>query len=188
MPPQAAAADVDAMLKQFSEGDPKASEQLLSLLYSELHELAARMMADQPRGQTLQATALVNEAYLRLAKTRGRTWEGRAHLMSVAGLAMRHVLIDHARKRALHRPAPSDSPSALDQILVTYQDKVFDLLALDEALKKLAEFAPEMSRAVELRFFAGLPFDEVADVLEMPKRTFERRWEATRAWLFEELS
>jgi len=188
MPPHATEPDLSAMLKQFSEGDPKASEQLLSLLYSELRALAGRMMASQPKGQTLQATALVSEAYLRLAKSRGRTWEGRAHLMSVAGQAMRCVLIDHARARTRRKPTASDIPSALDRILVTYQDKVIDLLALDEALKRLAEFAPEMARAVELRFFAGLSMDEVADILEMPKRTLERRWEATRAWLFEELS
>ncbi len=188
MPPQSIEPDISAMLKQFSEGDPRASEQLLSLLYSELHGLAARLMASQPRGQTLQATALVSEAYLRLAKTRGRTWEGRAHLMSVASQAMRCVLIDHARQRVQRRLTPSDAASALDRILVTYQDKVIDLLALDEALKKLAEFAPEMARAVDLRFFAGLGMDEVADILEMPRRTLDRRWEATRAWLFEELS
>ena len=188
MLPHAAEPDFAAMLKQFSEGDPKASEQLLSLLYSELRALAGRMMASQPKGQTLQATALVSEAYLRLAKSRGRTWEGRAHLMSVAGQAMRCVLIDHARQRTRRKPTASDIPSALDRILVTYQDKVIDLLALDDALKRLAEFAPEMARAVELRFFAGLSMDEVADILEMPKRTLERRWEATRAWLFEELS
>jgi RNA polymerase sigma-70 factor, ECF subfamily len=180
--------DLAAMLKGLSQGDQEASGQLLSLLYSELHELAERMMARQPKGQTLQATALVSEAYLRLAKTRGRTWEGRAHLMSVASQAMRCVLIDHARKRNLRHLAPSDTPSALDLILVTYQDKVIDLLALDEALRKLAEFDPKMARAVELRFFAGLTMEEVADILEMPKRSLERKWEATRAWLFEEIS
>ena len=180
--------DIVAMLKHFSQGDQETSEQLQSLLYSELHHLAERIMARQPRGQTLQATALVSEAYLRLAKTRGRTWEGRAHLMSVASRAMRYVLIDHARKRAQRRMTPSDTQSALDLILVTYQDREIDLLALDVALKKLAEFAPEMARAVELRLFAGLTLEEMADILEMPKRTLEREWDATRAWLFKELS
>jgi len=101
---------------------------------------------------------------------------------------MRCVLIYHARARPRRKPTASDIPSALERILVTSQDKVIDLLALAHALKRLAEFAPEMARAVELRFFAGLSMDEVADILEMPKRTLERRWEATRAWLFEELS
>jgi RNA polymerase sigma factor (TIGR02999 family) len=186
--PAASNPDIAAMLKRFSGGDEEASEQLFSLLYSELHELAERIMAHQPRGQTLQATALVSEAYLRLAKTRGRTWADRAHLMSVASQAMRCVLIDHARKRAQRKMTPSDTPSALDRILVTYQDKEIDLIALDAALQKLSEFAPEMARAVDLRFFAGLTMDEVADILEMPKRTLEREWDATRAWLFKELS
>jgi RNA polymerase sigma factor (TIGR02999 family) len=181
-------ADVSVMLERLAKGDQGASEQLIALLYSELHQLAERMMANQPVGQTLQATALVSEAYLRLAKTRGRTWANRAHLMSAAGQAMRCVLIDYARRRLQRRGTPSDTPSALDRILVTYEDRVIDLLALDEAMKKLAEFAPEMAKAVDLRFFAGLSMEEVADVLELPKRTLERKWEATRAWLFEEMS
>jgi RNA polymerase sigma factor (TIGR02999 family) len=185
--PAASSPDFSAMLKGFSQGDPEASEQLLSLLYSELHQVAARMMANHPEGQTLQATALVHEAYIRLAKTRGRTWEGRAHLMCVAGQAMRCVMIDHARRRRHQQISSSETPSALDRILVTYQDRVIDLLALDAALKKLGEFDPTMLRAVDLRFFAGLTMEEVADILEMPKRTLERKWEATRAWLFEEM-
>jgi RNA polymerase sigma-70 factor, ECF subfamily len=180
--------DFTVMLHRLGEDEREGSEQLLSLLYSELHQLAERMMSNWPQGQTLQATALVSEAYLRLAKTRGRTWANRAHLMSSAGKAMRCVLIDHARRRAQRQGTPTDEATALDRILVTYQDRVIDILALDEALKKLAEFAPEMARAVELRFFAGLTMDEVADVLEMPKRTLEREWEAARAWLFERLS
>ena len=188
MPHRATRNEFAVLLEQFSEGDPRGSEQLLSLLYAELHALAERMMANQPLGQTLQATALVNEAYLRLAKVPGRTWEGRAHLLSAAGQAMRCVLIDHARRRACRGVSPTDAPSALDRIVVTYQDRAIDLLALDEALRRLAQFAPEMARAVELRFFAGISTAEVAEVLGMSKRTLERRWEATRVWLFEELS
>jgi RNA polymerase sigma factor (TIGR02999 family) len=188
MSARAAQSDIATLLKQFSEGDQKGSERLLLLLYAELHSLAERLMANQPPGQTLQATALVSEAYLRLARTRGRAWESRAHLMTVAGQAMRCVLIDHARRRACRGVAPADAPSALDRILVTYQDRAIDLLALDEALTRLAGFEPEMARAVELRFFVGLSTAEASEILGMPKRTLERKWEATRAWLFEELS
>jgi len=188
MPPRAGKSDISLLLKQFSEGDQRGSEQLLALLYSELHSLAERMMANQPMGQTLQATALVSEAYLRLAKPRGRTWEGRAHLMTVAGQAMRCVLIDHARRRACRGVAAADAPSELDRILVTYQDRAIDLLALDEALTRLAGFAPDMARVVELRFFVGLSTAEAAEIMGVPRRTLERRWGATRAWLFEELS
>jgi len=184
---------VDA-LRGFAEGENESSEQLQALLYSELHLVAERLMAGQPAGHTLQATALVSEAYLRLAKTRGKTWTSRAHLISTAAQAMRNVLIDHARRRAARKSATLEEseahehPSALDRVLVTYQESVVDLVGLDAALRKLAVFAPEMSRAVELRFFAGLTMDEVADILEMSRRSLEREWEATRAWLMKELA
>jgi len=186
--PTADDADLTVMLQRLGEGEAEASEPLIALLYSELHQLAARMMSKQPRGQSLQATALVSEAYLRLAKTRGRTWTDRAHLISAAAHAMRTILIDHARRRATRRADACLPESALDHVLVSYQERVVDLVELDGALKRLAEFAPEMARAVDLRFFAGLSMEEVADILEMPKRQLEREWEAARAWLLKELS
>jgi RNA polymerase sigma-70 factor, ECF subfamily len=180
--------EIAEMLRGFGEGNGEASEQLMSLLYSELHLVAERMMARQPAGQTLQATALVSEAYLRLAKTRGRTWTDRAHLISAAAQAMRTVLIDHARRRATRGTDARLPESALDHVLVSYQERVVDLVELDGALKRLAEFAPQMARAVDLRFFAGLTMAEVADILEMPKRKLEREWEAARAWLLNEMT
>jgi RNA polymerase sigma factor (TIGR02999 family) len=173
-----------AMLQRFGEGDPKASEGLMSLLYSELHRLAEFYMSDQPGGHTLQATALVSEAYLRLLGSRDRTWNSRRHLMTAAAKAMRCVLVDHARKRA-DRTAMETDFRALDRVLVTYESRAVDLLALERALEELAQHSPRMAQAVELRFFAGLEMDEVADILEMPKRTLEREWELTRAWLYE---
>ena len=179
--------EITGLLDRFSQGDPQASEKLLALLYSELHRLAESFMRHQPADHTLQATALVNEAFLRLSRGKTRNWPSRARFLSTAARAMRCVLIDHARARLVRRRVP-DEPSALDRVLVTYQDRVLDLLALDEALEKLAGFDPRMARAVELRFFAGLTMDEVAQILEIPKRTLEREWEATRTWLFEEMS
>jgi RNA polymerase sigma factor (TIGR02999 family) len=176
-----------AMLQQFSEGDQEASKQLMSLLYAELYQLARRAMADQPEAQTLQATALVSEAYLKLLGHRDRTWNNRRHLMAAAAKAMRWVLVDHARKRASRQQVESEA-SALDQVLVTFETRAINMLALEDALQKLAEVSPQMARAVELRFFAGLTMDEVADVLEMPKRTLERQWETARVWLFERMS
>ncbi len=177
-----------AMLQRFSEGDPEASEGLMSLLYSELYQVAQRYMSEQYGTQTLQATALVNEAYLRLLGKRGRaTWSNRKHLLSAAATAMRWVLVDHARKRASRQTSESES-LALDRVLVTYESRAVDLLALERALQELAKRAPNMARGVELRFFAGLTMDEVADVLGMSKRSFEREWELTRAWLYERLS
>lgn len=179
--------ELPGLLEGFGRGDPQASEQLMALLYQELYRLAKSFMAEQPAGHTLQATSLVNEAYLRLSDRRGRNFENRLHLMSSAARAMRCVLIDHARSRAV-RKRERREPSALDRVLVTYEDRVLDLVALDDALRKLASFAPQMATAVELRFFAGLTMSEVAEALGMSKRTLEREWEATRAWLFQEMA
>ncbi len=179
--------ELPGLLEGFGRGDPHASEQLMALLYSELYRLAKSFMAEQPAGHTLQATSLVSEAYLRLSDGRTRNWESRVHLMSSAARAMRCVLIDHARGRSLRNRKRAE-PSALDRVLVTYEDRVLDLVALDDALRKLASFAPQMATAVELRFFAGLSMSEVAQALGIPKRTLERDWEFTRAWLFQEMS
>lgn len=179
--------EFSALLQKFSTGDPVASERLMSLLYSELHALARRLMKGQPESHTLQATALVSEAYLRLLGGQERTWTNRKHLISAAATAMRWVLVDHARRRSKRRIEEA-GPLALDQVLVTYESRAIDMLELEEALQALAEISPEMARAVELRFFAGLPLDEVADILEMPRRSLVRQWETARVWLFERMS
>lgn len=179
--------ELAAMLQDQSSGEHEAPERMMSLLYSELHRLAEWYMAEQPESQTLQATALVSEAYLRLLGNRGRTWNNRKHMMAAAAKAMRWVLVDHARKRASRKAVESDS-RALDRVLVTYESRAINMIALDDALKELAEISPKMARAVELRFFAGRTMDEVADVLEMPKRTLEREWETARLWLFARMS
>jgi RNA polymerase sigma factor (TIGR02999 family) len=183
----ASESEIDAMIQRFSEGDREASEGVMSLLYSELHRLAECYMAEQSEAQTLQATALVSEAYLKLLGNRGRTWNTRKHLMAAAAKAMRWVLVDHARKRATRKAVETES-RALDKVLVTYESRAVNLISLDDALHRLAEISPLMARGVELRFFAGLTMDEVADVLEMPKRTLEREWETARLWLFERMS
>lgn len=181
--------ELPGLLEGFGRGDPQASEQLMALLYQELYRLAKSFMAEQPAGHTLQATSLVNEAYLRLSDKHSRNFDNRLHLMSSAARAMRCVLIDHARSRAVRRrERERREPSALDRVVVTYEDRVLDLVALDDALRKLASFAPQMATAVELRFFAGLTMNEVAEALGMSKRTLEREWEATRAWLFQEMA
>jgi RNA polymerase sigma factor (TIGR02999 family) len=184
-----AASDLDfnALLQQFSAGDPVASEKLIALLYSELHAIASRFMSGQPQSHTLQATALVSEAYLRLLGDHGQSWNNRKHLMAAAATAMRWVLVDHARKRKRRVNLDSD-PLALDSVLVTYESRAIDLLALEDALVKLAAISPEMARAVELRFFAGLSLDEVAEILDMPRRTLVRQWETARVWLFERMA
>ncbi len=188
LPPQDSAPDADTLFARCRQGDSVASEKLLALMYSELHALASGYMRGQPAGHTLQPTALVNEAYLKLSRRPPGEWQGRAHFMGMAARAMRSVLIDHARARAVRSHTSIDEPSALDQIVISYEGRSFDLIALDVALTELALFDPMMAKAVELRFFGGLTVDEVAEVLRISKRTLEREWQATRAWLYKEVS
>ncbi len=180
-------ADVSALLQKLGSGDDEASQKLLALLYLELHELAVRCMKGQPPDHTLQATALVHEAYLRMNRNHPRHFEDRSRFMAFAATAMRCVLVDHARGKATSKRAPPSEPMSLDQIVVTYEEHAFDLVALDEALSRLMQFDRVMAKAVELRFFAGLEMQEIADLLHVKKRTLERQWRATRAWLFKEV-
>jgi len=164
-----------------------AADKLVTLLYDEVHRLAERLMSRQPANHTLQATELIHEVYLRIHDP-SKAWGGnRAQLMAYAAQTMRNVLTDYARARR-SRPRDPNGDSALDMVVVTYEDKVLDLLALDQALKKLAEIDATMARAVELRFFAGLPMSDVAELLGMSKRELERQWPVTRAWLYEAMS
>ena len=178
---------ITTLLQDWSTGDDQALNVLMPLVHRELRQLARLHMRQERHGRTMQATALVSEAYLKLLGHRDRTWNNRRHLMAAAAKAMRWVLVDHARKRASRQQVESEA-SALDQVLVTFETRAINMLALEDALQKLAEVSPQMARAVELRFFAGLTMDEVADVLEMPKRTLERQWETARVWLFERMS
>jgi RNA polymerase sigma factor (TIGR02999 family) len=152
-------------------------------LYAELHRLAEQCMLGQPPGHTLQTTALVHEAYLRLAPKAHLAWEDRARFLATAAKAMRHVLVDHARARSRRKRTPPGQELPLDRIVPAYEDRAHDLVALDEALERLAAFDAPMAQAVELRFFGGISFEECARVLGLPLRTFERRWAAVKAWL-----
>lgn len=144
-------------------------------------------MRRQPPGHTLQATALVNEVYLRLAQEDGANWKDRKHFLFTAARAMRQVLIDSARRRNAAKRGGGGERDELGEIAVEYADRSLDLEALHRALEKLAVFDPLMTRAVELRFFAGCGMDEVAELLGLPRRTLDRRWSATRAWLYGEV-
>ena len=180
--------EVSALLQRLGSGDNEASQRLLALLYLELHELAVRCMKGQPGDHTLQATALVHEAYLRMNRKNGRRFEDRTRFMAFAVKAMRCVLVDHARGKQRQKRTPPAEQLPLDQIVVTYEEHALDLVALDEALSRLAEFDEVMAKAVELRFFGGLDMQEIANHLGIKKRTLERQWRATRAWLLQEVS
>lgn len=144
-------------------------------------------MRRQPPGHTLQATALVNEVYLRLAHEDGTTWKDRKHFLFTAARAMRQILIDSARRRNAAKRGNGGERDELGEIAVEYADRSLDLEALHRALEKLAVFDPVMTRAVELRFFAGCGMDEVAELLGLSRRTLDRRWNTTRLWLYGEV-
>jgi RNA polymerase sigma factor (TIGR02999 family) len=175
---------VTRILSQIEAGDPSASEQLLPLVYEELRKLAAARMAAESPGQTLQPTALVHEAYLRLVgPDRTPCWENRGHFFAAAAEAMRRILINRARdKQRLKRQAPGRRVD-LDQISVAITTADEDLIVLDEALARLVDHDPQMAELVKLRFYAGCTQQQAADLLGLPRRTADRYWAYARAWL-----
>lgn len=178
---------ITQLLDAWSAGDPEALSDLMPLVVSELHEMAARYMRREGPGQTLQPTALVNEVYLRLIGRRTVRWQNRAHFFAFAGQSMRRILVDRARhKRAIKRGSGSAKIS-LDEVLDFAQDQDLDLIAVDEALKALAEVDPRRAKIVELRFFGGLSVEETAEVLGISKSTVKREWSTAKLWLTGEL-
>jgi RNA polymerase sigma factor (TIGR02999 family) len=181
--------DVTRILSQIESGDPSAAAQLLPLVYEELRKLATAKMAQEKPGQTLQATALVHEAYLRLIG-RGQeepVWDSRAHFLSAAAIAMRRILIERARyqQRLIHGGGRRREQLATDHLVGPEPDE--KLLALDAALQKLAEVDPNKARLVELRYFGGLTGDQTAKILGISPTTADRHWAYARAWLRREI-
>jgi len=167
--------------------DARTGEELLPLVYDELRRLAASQLAREAPGQTLQATALVHEAWLRLVGAGGHKWEGQKHFFAAAAQAMRRILIDNARRK--HRPKHGGGRDRVDveNIELTEPLPSDDLLALDEALTVLAERDPQAAELVQLRFFAGLTQQQAAGVLGISRRTADRTWAYARAWLFQQI-
>lgn len=184
---QASSPDVTQLLKQWSGGDRDALEQLLPLVYRELHLLAERYLRRERSDHTLQATALVHEAYLKLIDQREVRWQNRAHFFGVAAQAMRRILVDHARSHMAAKRGSGGVKLSLDEALVVSDERAEELVALDEALTRLAEVDPQKSRIVELRFFGGLSIEETAEVLGVGTATVIRHWRMARAWLYEQV-
>jgi RNA polymerase sigma factor (TIGR02999 family) len=182
------AIQVTELLKLWSQGDQGAIEKLIPLVYEELHRLAQRYMSGERPGHTLQTTALVNEAYVRLIDTAGVNWQGRRHFFAVCAQVMRRILVDWAReRRALKRG--SDMPALqLQEALAVVSQPGTDLVAVDDALKALAKVDPRKSQVVELRFFGGLSAKETAEVLKVSEETVLRDWKLAKSWLRRELS
>jgi RNA polymerase sigma factor (TIGR02999 family) len=182
--------DVTRVLSQMENGDPSTAEKLLPLVYDELHKLAAAKLAQERPGQTLQATALVHEAYARLVGDcqREQSWDGRGHFFAAAAEAMRRILVEQARRKGRQKRGAGLVRIELDENALTVDMPSDDLLDLDEAMDKLAEKHPEKAELIKLRYFAGLTVDEAAKVLGISPATADRHWTYARAWLLRELS
>ena len=180
--------DVTQILSQIEQGDPSAAEQLLPLVYDELRKLAARKMAQEKPGQTLQATALVHEAYLRLVGAeKAPYWDSRGHFFAAAAESMRRILIENARRKKRLKRGGVRERADLPDVAEIEQTPLDELLDLDEALKKLAVEDAEKAEVVNLRFFAGLPLEEISQILGIAVPTVKRHWRYARAWLHKEM-
>ena len=180
--------DVTVLLTRASAGDQSAPGKLLELVYEDLRRLAGAYMQDERANHTLQATALVHEAYLRMVDWQNVSWENRAQFFAVAAQVMRHVLVDHARERNAAKREGSQQRLALDDAVSFADEREFDLLALEKALLSLEKLDPRQSKIVELRFFGGLSIEEVAHVLKVSTTTVKREWTIAKAWFQRELS
>jgi RNA polymerase sigma factor (TIGR02999 family) len=179
---------VSRLLQRWSEGDSAALDQLMPLVYGELRRMARRHMRQQPAGHTLQTTALIHEAYLRLAGQEEMRWRNRAHFFGVAAQAMRHILVDFARGRKMAKRGGGATQVSLDEALTVCPERCADLAALDDALTALAKLDERQSKVVELRFFGGLTEEEIGEILKVSPRTVRSEWRLARLWLLRELS
>jgi RNA polymerase sigma factor (TIGR02999 family) len=175
------------LLRAWSDGDEAALERLAPMVHDELHRLARRYMSGEREDHVLQTTALINEAYLRLIDWKAVRWQNRAHFFGVAAQLMRRILVDFARRRPRVEKGVEARHLALDEALTISSEKEPDLIALDEALKSLAEIDERKSRIVELRFFGGLSVDETSEVMSIAPITVMREWNKAKAWLYREL-
>jgi len=193
IPPQGDAAEkppleeVSGLLRAWSDGDRQALDRLTPIVYAELHRLARQYMKRERPGHSLQATALVNEAYMRLVDYKGMHWHNRAHFFAVSAQLMRRILVEHARRHNLKRGR--DVPHvSLDEAVVVGGGRDADLVLLDEAMNNLAQFDARKAQVVEMRFFGGLSVDETAEVLKVSPVTVMRDWSTAKAWLYRELA
>jgi len=180
--------EVTQLLLAWSDGDQTALEKLIPLVYEELHRLARHYMSRERAGHTLQTTALVNEAYLRLVDWENVRWQNRAHFFGVAAQMMRRILVDFARSRQYLKRGGEERRVSLAEAAVVSEERATDFIALDDALGSLAAIDPRKTQVVELRFFGGLSVEEVAEVLNISPRTVMREWSLAQAWLHRELN
>jgi len=181
--------EITRMLHKWSDGNPEAFEELLPLVYTELHRQAAQYLRRERQDHTLQATALIHEAYLKLVDQHEINWENRTHFFAIAANLMRRILVDHARAKHREKRGGNDLKLPLEEAaLVVSNEKSIDLMALDEALNRLAELDSRQARVVELRYFSGLSLEETAAVLKISRTTVAEDWAMAKAWLHRELT
>jgi len=180
--------DVTRILVAIEQGDVRAVDELFPLVYQELRQLAAQRMSKEVPGQTLQATALVHEAYLRLVGDEEQHWSNRRHFFSAAAEAMRRILIENARRKKRLRHGGGQRRVDWDEAKLVGEESSDELIALDEALEKLSDEDEAAAELIKLRFFAGLTMEQATEILGIPRRTADRNWAYARAWLHKEIS
>ena len=180
--------NVTQMLHDWSHGDREVLDKLVPVVYEELRRQAARYLKRERPGHTLQTTALIHEAYIRLIDQKNVHWQNRAHFYAISAKLMRRILVDHARSRQAAKRGGSDIKLPLEEAMIASEGREVDLVALDEALERLAAIDPQQSRVVELKFFSGMSVEETAEVLGVSTRTVKRDWNVAKAWLRREIS
>ena len=179
---------ITELLAEWREGNQSALDELYPLVYDELHRLARRYMSRERKGHTLQTTALINEAYVRMVDQKNVNWANRSHFFAISAQIMRRILIDHARRHAYAKRGGGAQQVSLEEVAALVPEQGRELMRLDEALKSLAERDPRRCQVVELRYFGGLNNEEIAGVLQVSENTVTRDWNMARAWLYQQLS
>lgn len=180
--------EITELLAEWRDGNQSALDELYPLVYDELRRLARRYMSRERKGHTLQTTALIHEAYVRLVDQKNVQWANRSHFFAISAQIMRRILIDHARRHAYAKRGGGARQVSLEEAATVVPDHSEELLRLDEALKSLAEMDPRRSQVVELRYFGGLNNEEIAGVLHISENTVTRDWNMARAWLYQQLT
>ena len=179
---------ITQLLAEWSDGNQAALDELYPLVYEELHRLARRYMSRERKGHTLQTTALINEAYVRLVDQRNVRWANRSHFFAISAQIMRRILIDHARRHAYAKRGGGAKQVSLEEAAIVAPDQASELVRLDEALKSLAKLDERRCHVVEMRYFGGLSNEEIAGVLKVSENTVTRDWNLARAWLYQQLT
>ena len=186
--PEASPEQITQLLIDWSDGDKSALDRLVPIVFAELRRLARHFMSGENAGHTLQTTALVNEAYLRLSDQRKVRWQNRAHFFAISGKLMRRILLDHARRHARRKRGGGAHKVQLDEVAVISEERSAELIALDDALASLEKIDPRRAQVVELRYFGGLSVAETAEVLKIAPNTVVRDWNLAKVWLYREMT